>query len=146
MMFKRGRPSTAPRKARPNEKWCPGCKEFHSTQDFNRSTSRKDGLQAYCRAFLKRLREDRRVKEVGIKAGRIVELGGVCHLCGFDNPEVLDFYAQDVLRMVDGDTTVILLCRNCQTIQILYDTKPEETKMLRRGVSVLQDDKRGRDT
>ena len=105
----------APRAARPNEKWCPGCEVFHSPNAFGLCESRADKKQVYCKdhlAFLGAYRRARRHQDMIDRMEE--EHDGICYDCNIGTLALLKFRLSD--SVVDREV-FLLLCRNCELLR-----------------------------
>jgi len=132
-----GKRTTAPRKPRPGEKWCPKCEAFASISDFGVDKARYDGLQGWCKACFNAYQVRRRgaKAEVRIEAdkpdpGIMGEYLRVkLHLRYWESPDELAFQgpsATDALRYTcleegfkarpipPGKTKREIFCKVCQ--------------------------------
>ena len=109
----------APRAARPNEKWCPGCEAFHSPNAFGLCESRADKLQVYCKAHLRKLRGAARLRIHEELVHRMEEdYDGICHDCNIGTLALLKFrIADSVADAEENGGPHILLCRNCELLR-----------------------------
>ena len=108
----------APRAARPNEKWCPGCQVFHSPQSFGLCESRADKKQVYCKEHLRKLRSKARLRIHEELTRRMEEQGSICHDCNIGTVPLLKFRDADSVPP-SGGRHKILLCRNCERLREL---------------------------
>jgi Recombination endonuclease VII len=104
------------------KKRCADCKQYKPTTDFPRNKNTKDGLHCYCKACNNARTYESRQRlhggsrhyhlkhRYGIGADEFDELvrqqGGVCAICGRENPEHVDH---------DHETGAVrgILCFNC---------------------------------
>jgi hypothetical protein len=129
-----GKRTTAPRKPRPGEKWCPKHEGFVPLSEFGVDRARYDGLQGWCKACLNAYQAHRRgaKAEVRIEGGTGImseNLRVKLHLGYWQSPDELAFQgpsASDALRYAcleegfkarpipPGKTKRELYCKTCQ--------------------------------
>lgn len=112
-------------------KYCPKCKQNRSLADFTRCKGRADGLASWCK-FCHRKQTRGTAREA--RKNFILELGGKCEKCGFDDLRALqidhingDGYSDPYREMStsakfyqfvrENRDRFQLLCANCNTIK-----------------------------
>lgn len=104
----------------PNKAYCPSCKQKKSKSDFHKNSSRRNGVDIYCRDCSKKKAPDRYFKHTyGITkeeyAAMLKSQKGVCHLC--KKPETMIHLGKTARLCVDHchKTGKIrgLLCNAC---------------------------------
>jgi Recombination endonuclease VII len=121
-------------------KKCSTCKEEKLFAEFNKSRNQKFGLHNQCRDCTKlwkpnsealkkarkKTREWNRLKTTGFSPEdfqeKLAKQGGVCAICGTDNPGKLDFCADHDHKT--GDKRGVL-CRKCNTGLGHFNDDPE---------------------